>query len=129
MSTDCPLCNPEADRVFLRLEHVIALWETSGTSRGHALIVARRHIPTWFEANHDERAAIFGAIEAVCSIIRTRWGADGFNIGLDLGEAAGQTIPHLHLHVVPRRLGELTDPHDGRRHGIPTQAGYQPARR
>jgi superfamily II DNA or RNA helicase/HKD family nuclease/diadenosine tetraphosphate (Ap4A) HIT family hydrolase len=124
LSLGCPFCSPDPGRVFLRLEHVFALWDGFPVSDGHALIVPHRHIATWFEATAEERAALFGAIETVCGVIRAHWHADGFNVGVNLGEAAGQTVPHLHLHVIPRRHGDVPDPRGGVRHVIPGKGFY-----
>lgn len=126
MSPGCPFCRPDPVRVFLRLEHVFALWDGFPVSEGHALIVPYRHVATWFEATPEERAELFGAIETVCAVIREHWPADGFNIGVNLGEAAGQTVPHLHLHVIPRRHGDVPDPRGGVRHVIPGKGFYSP---
>lgn len=124
----CPFCNPEPQRVFLRLRHVYALWDGFPVTDGHALIVPYRHVPTWFDAADTERAELFSAIDAVCSIIRERGGIDGFNFGVNVGSAAGQTVPHLHQHVIPRRIGDMPDPRGGVRHVIPGKGNYLIAR-
>ena len=124
MTPSCPFCDLEAGRVLIRLQHVIAIWDAYPVADGHALIVPIRHVSNWFDASADERAALFGAIEPVCAAIRERWGADGFNVGFNLGRAAGQTVPHLHLHVIPRRSGDVSDPRGGIRHVIPGKGNY-----
>ncbi len=120
----CPFCNPDPQRVFLRLRHVFALWDGFPVTDGHALIVPYRHVPTWFDASSTERSELFSAIDAVCSIIRERDGIDGFNFGVNVGAAAGQTVPHLHQHVIPRRIGDMPDPRGGVRHVIPGKGNY-----
>jgi HKD family nuclease/diadenosine tetraphosphate (Ap4A) HIT family hydrolase len=110
--------------VFLRLRHVFALWDGFPVTDGHALIVPYRHVPTWFDASNTERAELFSALDAVCSIIRERGGIDGFNFGVNVGAAAGQTVPHLHQHVIPRRIGDMPDPRGGVRHVIPGKGNY-----
>lgn len=120
----CPFCAPDASRVFLRLPTVFALWDAFPVSEGHALIVPHRHVATWFDADSDERLAIFSAIETVCSIVRQTAPCNGFNIGINIGQAAGQTVPHLHLHVIPRRDGDVADPRGGVRHVIPGKGNY-----
>ena len=124
MTALCPFCDPDAARVFLRLQHVFAIWDAFPVSEGHALIVPRRHIPTWFEATADERTELFSAIEEVCNSIHARRSTDGFNVGINIGESAGQTVPHLHLHVIPRRSGDVPDPRGGIRHVIPDKGNY-----
>lgn len=120
----CPFCNPEPQRVFLRLQHVYALWDGFPVTDGHALIVPYRHVSSWFDAADTERAELFSAIDVVCSIICERGGIDGFNFGVNVGAAAGQTVPHLHQHVIPRRKGDMPDPRGGVRHVIPGRGNY-----
>jgi len=120
----CPFCDPDEKRVLFRLDHVFALWDGFPVSEGHALIVPYRHVPTWFDASADERAELFDAIDAVRTAIESRLPADGFNLGINVGAAAGQTVPHLHLHVIPRRLGDVADPRGGVRHVIPGKGDY-----
>ena len=64
-------------------------------------------MPTWSDASGSERAELFSAIDAVCSIIRERAGIDGFNFGVNVGAAVGQTVPHL--HAIRRRIGDMPD--------------------
>ncbi|MEZ5560630.1 MAG: DUF3427 domain-containing protein [Pseudomonadales bacterium] len=122
---NCPFCNPETNRIFYEDETVLCLWDLYPVSPGHALIVTRRHIPTWFDATPAELAALFNGIEmARSAIITDHVPADGFNIGVNIGAAAGQTIDHLHVHVIPRRAGDVEDPRGGVRYVIPERANY-----
>ncbi|MFZ4760421.1 MAG: DEAD/DEAH box helicase family protein, partial [Burkholderiaceae bacterium] len=120
----CPFCSPAVERVFLRLRQVVALWDAFPVTPGHALIVPTRHIATWFDATEAERSELWGAIEPVCAAIRALGPVDGFNFGINSGAAAGQTVPHLHLHVIPRRDGDMPDPRGGVRHVIPSRGNY-----
>jgi superfamily II DNA or RNA helicase/HKD family nuclease/diadenosine tetraphosphate (Ap4A) HIT family hydrolase len=121
----CPFCTIDSSRVFLRLTHVFAMWDGFPVTPGHALVVPHRHVATWFDASDEERAELFGAIEAVCAAIRATHGpVDDFNFGVNVGPAAGQTVPHLHLHVIPRRTGDMADPRGGVRHVIPSKGNY-----
>ncbi len=120
----CPFCSPEPGRVFLRLPLVCALWDGFPVTPGHALIVPHRHVATWFDATAAEQAAITDAISLVRDLIRRHYPADGFNLGVNSGEAAGQTIAHLHLHVIPRRTGDVANPRGGVRHVIPGKGNY-----
>jgi superfamily II DNA or RNA helicase/HKD family nuclease/diadenosine tetraphosphate (Ap4A) HIT family hydrolase len=109
----------------MRLGQAFALWDGFPVTPGHALIVPHRHVATWFDASDAERAELFGAIEAVCAQITAAHGpVDGFNFGVNVGAAAGQTVPHLHLHVIPRRAGDMPDPRGGVRHVIPGKGNY-----
>jgi len=103
---------------------VIGLWDGFPVTPGHALLVPIRHFPNWFEASNDERMALMRAIDVARAAIESSFSADGYNIGINNGEAAGQTVPHLHVHVIPRRRGDVADPRGGVRYVIPEKANY-----
>jgi diadenosine tetraphosphate (Ap4A) HIT family hydrolase len=121
---DCPFCYPRTDAIFLESELVIGVWDAFPVSDGHALLITRRHIGSWFEASETERHALMEAIDSARRAILHRHRPDGFNIGVNVGEAAGQTIPHLHVHVIPRYIADVPDPRGGVRHVIPRLANY-----
>jgi diadenosine tetraphosphate (Ap4A) HIT family hydrolase len=102
-----------------------ALWDAFPVSEGHLLLVTRRHVPIWFEATEEERHALTQALDQARSLIETRHHPDAFNIGINGGEAAGQTIPHLHVHLIPRYQGDVEDPTGGVRHVIPGRASTE----
>jgi ATP adenylyltransferase len=93
-------------------------------SPGHALLIPQRHIPTWFDAKPEERTALLKATDSAKEIIEKHHRPDGYNIGINCGPAAGQTIFHLHIHLIPRYSGDVTDPRGGVRHVIPDKANY-----
>jgi superfamily II DNA or RNA helicase/HKD family nuclease/diadenosine tetraphosphate (Ap4A) HIT family hydrolase len=120
----CPFCVPSAERVFYRDALVIGLWDGFPVTPGHALLIPIRHVATWFDASLDERTALMRAIDVARLAIESKFGADGYNIGVNSGEAAGQTIFHLHVHVIPRRRGDVPDPRGGVRYVIPDKGNY-----
>ncbi len=79
---------------------------------------------TWFEATPEERTALFDLVDEVKRALDERLHPDGYNIGINAGEAAGQTVPHLHVHVIPRYRGDVDDPRGGVRHVIPGKGNY-----
>jgi diadenosine tetraphosphate (Ap4A) HIT family hydrolase len=92
---------------------------------GHALVVPRRLVATWFDATAEERKAIFELVDEVRGQLDAATPApDGYNIGVNCGEAAGQTVMHLHVHVIPRYQGDVPDPTGGVRHVIPGKGNY-----
>lgn len=133
--SDCPFCSIPAERVFHRGQHIFAIWDAFAVSDGHALLIPNRHVATWFDASDAERAELMAACDiAREAIVRRRQDAgmpspDGFNIGINVGEAAGQTVFHLHVHVIPRYRGDVPDPRGGVRHVIPSKANYLAAPR
>jgi diadenosine tetraphosphate (Ap4A) HIT family hydrolase len=92
--------------------------ESCPVSPGHTLVVPRRVVATWFDASPEERTAIVALVDEVKSILDARHHPDGYNIGIDAGEAAGQTVMHLHVHVIPRYRGDADDPPGGVRRVI-----------
>jgi superfamily II DNA or RNA helicase/diadenosine tetraphosphate (Ap4A) HIT family hydrolase len=122
--TSCPFCKPDLERCFHSSKFVIAIWDGFPVSPGHTLLITRRHIPSWFEATHDEQAELLQSIEIARRTIEKHHAPDGYNIGINCGSPAGQTIPHLHVHLIPRYTGDVTDPRGGVRHVIPAKANY-----
>lgn len=120
----CPFCEPTPGRVFLEQPHVRLLWDGYPISPGHALITPLRHIASWADASVDEQQAITQAIALAQLEIRKRHAPDGFNVGINDGAAAGQTVPHLHVHVIPRYVGDVEDPRGGVRWVVPAKADY-----
>ena len=125
---ECPFCQPAADRVFHKGEFILGLWDGFPVSPGHALLVPRRHVATWEDASPEERNALSESIVHAQAEIRKSHQPDGFNIGLNQGLAGGQTVPHLHLHVIPRYAGDVADPRGGVRWVVPERADYWSAR-
>lgn len=124
MTAACPFCHPAADRLFLVTADVIGLWDAFPVSPGHALVIPKRHIATWFDATPEERAALSEATELARRKILETHDPQGFNIGINAGAAAGQTIFHLHVHVIPRYAGDVDDPRGGVRGVIPGRQNY-----
>ena len=122
--SDSPFSNPDSRRVFYESELAIGLWDAFPVSPGHALIVPRRVVPTWFEASREEQIALLDGIDAAKRAVEVEHQPDGYNIGINAGAAAGQTVFHLHVHVIPRYRGDVEDPRGGVRHVIPSKANY-----
>ena len=103
----CTFCGLDRSRVFLETDLLLGLWDAFPVADGHALLVTRRHVASWFDATDSERQALTAAIDVARQAILQRFAPDGFNIGVNVGEAAGQTIAHLHVHVIPLTEGML----------------------
>jgi HKD family nuclease/diadenosine tetraphosphate (Ap4A) HIT family hydrolase len=124
MLEPCPFCQPDRTRLIFETDRFIGLWDGFPVSPGHALVIPRRHIVTWFDAALDEQIALLEGIERARQEILSRYQPDGFNIGINVHAAAGQTIFHLHIHVIPRYTGDLPDPCGGVRNVIPQKGNY-----
>ena len=93
-------------------------------SPGHTLIVPRRHEADFLALTEPERIAVWALVEPVRQAIDARLHPDGYNLGVNVGEAAGQTVAHAHLHVIPRYAGDTPDPRGGIRWILPAKAPY-----
>jgi len=93
-------------------------------SAGHTLVIPKRPVPTWFEATEAERHALMALVEEVKALLDASHQPDGYNIGINIGAAAGQTVMHLHVHVIPRYVGDVPDPRGGVRHVMPGRGNY-----
>ena len=120
----CPFCAPEATRVFHAGANTLGLWDGFPVNPGHALLVPKRHVASWFDASDEERAELIAGIAVARREIERRHAPDGYNVGINIGRAAGQTVFHLHVHVIPRYAGDVAEPRGGVRHVVPTKADY-----
>jgi len=110
--------------VVAELDSVWAVRDRHPVSEGHHLIIPKRHAPDWFSMTERERRDA----EALLLILKSRISADrtvtGFNIGMNCGESAGQTVFHAHIHLIPRRDGDTPHPRGGVRGVIPDKMSY-----
>ena len=120
----CPFC-PVKDREILAQDPLAAaITDSFPLTRGHSLIVPRRHVASFFELTHDERLAILDLLDQTKAVLDAQYAPDGYNIGINDGVAAGQTVMHLHVHVIPRYEGDADDPRGGVRWIFPKKADY-----
>jgi len=101
--------------VFYRGANVLGVWDAYPVSDGHALIITKQHVPTWFDASREEQTELLSALAIAREAISSKHRPDGFNIGVNIGEAAGQTVPDLHVHLIPRYKNDVVDPRGGDR--------------
>lgn len=120
----CPFCVILDSQIAWSDDLVIAVRDLHPVSRGHTLIIPRRHVVTWFDASAAEREAVWRAVDAVKRMLDASDAPDGYNVGFNAGAAAGQTVMHLHVHVIPRFVGDMDDPRGGVRHVIPSRGNY-----
>ncbi len=106
-------------------EFAFAIRDQYPVTPGHVLVITRRVVPDWFSATSAERAGLMALVDEVKRLLGAGQEPDGYNIGINVGAAAGQTVNHLHVHVIPRRKGDMDDPRGGVRHVIPTKGNYR----
>jgi diadenosine tetraphosphate (Ap4A) HIT family hydrolase len=119
----CPFCFPTPDRIAFEGRLVRALWDGFPVSPGHMLVVPKRHVPTWFDATQEELIDLVTALDKAKELTAS-YKPHGYNIGVNAGAAAGQTVFHLHVHLIPRYAGDVPDPRGGVRHIIPSKGRY-----
>jgi diadenosine tetraphosphate (Ap4A) HIT family hydrolase len=102
----------------------IAIYDSFPISPGHALIIPKRHVASFFELTQEEQGAMLELLAEMRQILVAERNSDGFNIGINDGAAAGQTVMHLHIHLIPRYAGDQPDPRGGVRWIFPDKAAY-----
>jgi diadenosine tetraphosphate (Ap4A) HIT family hydrolase len=123
----CPFCELPPERVVSQNSLAVAFYDRFPVTPLHTLVIPRRHAITWFDLYEPERRSIGLLLDTARAVALQRDpSVTGFNIGMDSGEDAGQTIFHAHVHLIPRRRGDVENPRGGVRGVIPGKADYQP---
>lgn len=121
---ECPFCSLPQERVIARNQFAIAFRDAYPVSPGHTLIVPSRHVASLFEVDPGERTALMDLLDEVKRQLDEEYRPAGYNVGINDGPAAGQTVPHLHVHLIPRYVGDQPDPRGGVRWIFPDKAVY-----
>ncbi len=121
----CPFCNPDNDRILWKDENVYVIRDLYPVSPSHTLIIPFRHFASIFDATAEELSSIAKALTVRKKQLEQSLAADGYNIGVNEGVAAGQTIPHVHIHLIPRFEHDVDDPRGGVRGVIPERKNYR----
>lgn len=124
LSEESPFHPVDPERVILETFTAVAFYDGYPLSEGHALVVPRFPVISLYELDSDMQAAIWDVVRQVREFLEETYHPDGFNIGINDGQAAGQTIPHAHIHIIPRYGGDVPDPRGGIRWIIPEKAKY-----
>ena len=124
---DCPFCSLPPERVIDSNPHALAIADAFPVSRGHTLVILRRHNANYFDLSEEELIAAHELLRRIMNRLDTSLKPAGYNIGVNIGETAGQTVMHLHIHMIPRYPGDTSDPTGGVRNVIPGKALYRGA--
>ncbi|HEX5276618.1 MAG TPA: HIT family protein [Fluviicoccus sp.] len=124
MSPSCPFCTLPLDRILYSTDHFTVIRDGFPVSPGHTLIIPHRHVGSLFQLDEAEFAALWPVLQWVRENVAAEFSPDDVNIGINDGPAAGQTVPHLHVHVIPRYRGDRADPRGGVRWTLPEKADY-----
>lgn len=121
----CPFCQIDSDRFIVGESDLsFAIHDKFPVSKGHVLIIPKRHCENFFVLNINEQNDAFGLVNKMKKYLDLEFSPDGYNIGINIGAAAGQTINHVHIHIIPRYNGDMTDPKGGVRGVIPDKQKY-----
>lgn len=131
----CPFCNMDNSKIILANDHATAIHDSHPVTPGHSLIIPKRHIALFFETTREEQMAMLDLLAGMRELLleanhsrppfpKERSTPDAFNIGINDGAVAGQTVPHLHIHLIPRYAGDTDDPRGGVRWIMPEMAPY-----
>ena len=120
----CPFCTLPVDRVIDSNEFGLAIRDGFPVSLGHTLIIPRRHIGSWFDISPEEQVSLMELLDKAKKVLDEEFHPNGYNIGINDGSVAGQTVPHLHIHLIPRYKGDQADSRGGVRWVIPEKAKY-----
>lgn len=121
----CPFCDPSADRVINEYKSFLVIRDIYPVTPLHTLIISREHKKTYFDLSADQANELHEILHEQKALIESEDSSvEGFNIGANVNEVSGQTVPHFHLHLIPRREGDMDDPRGGVRGVIPDQQKY-----
>jgi diadenosine tetraphosphate (Ap4A) HIT family hydrolase len=119
---DCELCRPDLVLIDENLAYV--RFDNHSLSRGHVLVVPHRHVASFFDMTTAEKSAVVALLDRAKAHIEKEFSPDGYNIGVNVGRAGGQSRMHVHVHLIPRYAGDVADPRGGIRCVL---AGSKPA--
>lgn len=121
---DCPFCSLQPGRVLFADDQALVIRDGFPVSPGHTLVIPRRHVGSFFEATPEERASLLALLDEAKVQLDREFSPGGYNVGINDGPVAGQTVPHLHIHLIPRYTGDSDDPRGGVRWVVPEKARY-----
>lgn len=123
--SSCPFCNPEAEvEMILESAQAFSILDKFPVNPGHALVIPKRHVSDYFELSFKEQSSCIFMLNEVKKVIAEKFYPEGYNIGINVGEVAGQTVDHVHIHLIPRFEGDVEDPRGGVRGVIPKNKLY-----
>ena len=120
----CPFCALPTSRIQAENDYAVLIRDAFPVTSGHTLIIPKRHVLSYFETTDAERLAMQALLVEAKQMVEAEFRPQGYNIGVNDGAAAGQTVPHLHMHLIPRYSGDVADPRGGVRWVIADKADY-----
>lgn len=121
----CPFCDIPADReIIAENQTALAFYDGFPVTPGHTLIIPKRHVSSYFNLRQEELLNINELSFTCKNILQKKYTPDGFNVGVNVGKSAGQSIFHCHIHLIPRYIGDVANPRGGVRGVIPEKQNY-----
>ena len=124
MPTACQFCELPQDRIWLDSPTGVVLWDAFPVSKGHTLVIPKQHVASLFDLSLEIQTEIWQLVKEARFRLQEKYTPDGFNIGVNDGEAAGQTVMHAHIHIIPRWDNDVPDARGGIRWVLPDFAKY-----
>jgi diadenosine tetraphosphate (Ap4A) HIT family hydrolase len=119
----CPFCNVDRE-IILESEMSFAIYDGFPVNEGHVLIIPKRHTANYFDLSLEEQKDCIELLNRVKGVVQVKYIPAGFNVGININEAAGQTVPHVHIHLIPRYEGDVEVPRGGVRGVVPGRRNY-----
>ena len=120
----CPFCSIAPERALLESDSIVAFLDAFPLTEGHTLVTPRKHVSSIYDLSPSEQCELREIVAKVRTLLMERFEVDSLNIGVNDGLAAGQTVAHAHVHVIPRRTGDVPDPRGGIRWVVADKARY-----
>jgi len=120
---DCIFCKRDRS-ILAETKLSCAFFDSFPVTKGHSLVIPKRHVATIWEMTTDEYRDAFGVVRWVKDLLQKEFEPQGFNIGVNCGEVAGQTVFHAHIHIIPRFAGDVPNPRGGVRNIVPGKGNY-----
>jgi len=111
--SECIFCDYNKSEIIVENKLAFAVLDHFPVNNGHCLIIPKRHFADFFETTEEEIKAIYSLMHEVKEMFDIQYEPAGYNIGINVGAYAGQTINHLHVHLIPRYIGDVEDPRGG----------------
>lgn len=122
-NNNCPFCNSDRD-ILLENESAYAIYDLYPVTEGHSLIIPKIHVDSYFDLSDNYKSMVWNLVDRMKENLSANFNPDGFNIGINIGTVSGQTVPHVHIHLIPRYTGDTKNPTGGVRGVIPDKMQY-----
>jgi diadenosine tetraphosphate (Ap4A) HIT family hydrolase len=125
MENQCPFCTMNESAIIMKNDTCYAVYDIFPATEGHVLVIPFRHSASFFDYTKDEVANMWDLVNECKKYLDDKYAPNGYNIGMNIGESAGQTVFHLHIHIIPRRKGDVENPRGGIRHAVKGKGDYK----